>query len=65
MLAQEKIAEAMNYAGMLLDATQQSPPEQLSVLLESALRAWKAGQQQEAYVLLQQAISLAENMDYL
>jgi len=65
MLAQEKIAEAMNYAGMLLDASQQSPPEQLSALLESALRAWKAGRQEEACVLLQQAVPLAENMGYL
>ncbi len=65
VLAQEKIAEAMNYVHMLLDPTQQPPPEQLNALLAPALRAWDAGQQEEAYGLLQQAVPIAEQMGYL
>jgi len=65
MLTQEKFAEAMNYVRMLLDPTQQPPPEQLHVLLEAALQAWDAGQQQEARSLLQQTVPLAEQMGYL
>lgn len=62
---QEKIADAMNYARMLLDPTQQPPPEQLRMLLTSALQAWDNGQQQEARALLQQAVPPAQDMGYL
>ncbi len=65
VLAQEKITEAMNYVRMLLDPTQQPPPEKLSALLEAALQAWDAGQQEEACSLLQQAVPLAKEMGYL
>jgi hypothetical protein len=64
-LVQEKIAEAMDYVRMLLDPTQQQPPEQLSVLLEEALRAWDAREQQEARSLLEQVAPLAREMGYL
>ena len=64
-LAQEKIADAINYARMLLDPALQPPPEQLSTLLVSARRAWDAGQQEEARALLQQAAPPAEQMGYL
>lgn len=64
-LAQKKIADAVNYAGMLLDTTQQPPPDQLRVLLEAILQAWNAGQQEQALVLLQKAAPLAEEMGYL
>jgi hypothetical protein len=50
---------------MLLDPTQQQPPEQLSVLLEEALRAWDAREQQEARSLLEQVAPLAREMGYL
>jgi len=65
VLAQEKMAEAMSYVRILLDPTQQPPPETLGALLEAALQAWDAGQQQEARALLQQAVPLAEKMGYL
>jgi DNA-binding SARP family transcriptional activator len=65
MLIQEKFANTIDYVRMLLDPTQQSPPEQLRVLLEAALQAWDAGQQKEACSLLQQAVPLAEQMGYL
>jgi len=42
-----------------------NPPEQLSTLLEAAMQAWDAGQQQEARALLQQVVPLAEQMGYL
>ena len=50
---------------LLLDPTQQPPPEQLSTLLEAALQTWDAGQQEEVRTLLQQAIPLAEDLGYL
>jgi hypothetical protein len=50
---------------LLLDPTQQPPPEQLSTLLEAALQAWDAGQQEEALAFLQEAVPLAKNMGYL
>ncbi len=65
VLAQEKIAEAMSYVRMLLDPTQQPPPETLRALLEAALQAWDAGEPEEARALLQQAAPLAEKMGYL
>lgn len=64
-LAQEKLTEALDRAHMLLDPTQQPPPEQLGALLEAALQAWDAGQQEEALALLQQAAHIAEEMGYL
>ncbi|HEY6406056.1 MAG TPA: hypothetical protein VIY29_01175, partial [Ktedonobacteraceae bacterium] len=65
ILAQEKTEEATNYVRMLLDPTQQPPPVQLSALLEAALRAWDAGQQEEARDLLHQAVPPAEKIGYL
>ena len=62
---QEKPTEAIDYVRLLLDPTQQPPPEQLSTLLEAALQTWDAGQQEEVRTLLQQAIPLAEDLGYL
>ena len=65
MLVQEKMSEAINNVRLLLAPTLQPPPEQLRTRLEAALQAWNAGQQQEAQMLLQQIVPLAENMGYL
>ncbi len=65
MLVQEKMSEAINNVRLLLDPTLQPPSEQLRTRLEAALQAWDAGQQQEAQMLLQQTVPLAENMGYL
>ena len=54
-----------SYMRMLLDPTQQPLPEKLRVILESALQAWDAGQQEEVRSLLQRAVPLAEEMGYL
>jgi hypothetical protein len=64
-LTQEKLTEAMDSVRMLLDPTQQPPPDQLSTLLEAALQAWDTGQQEEARTFLQEAVPLAKNMGYL
>jgi hypothetical protein len=64
-LAQEKIAEALNYVRMLLDFTLQPPPEQLETLLESVLHAWDAGQLEKARALLKQAVPLARELGFL
>jgi hypothetical protein len=50
---------------MLLDPALQPPPEELSALLEAALKAWDAGEVAEASDLLQNAVPLAEMMGYL
>lgn len=64
-LARKKLPEALDHLRMLLDPSQQPPPEPLSVLLEMALQAWDAQQQEEAHTLLQQAAPLAEKLGYL
>ena len=64
-LAQEKFAVAIDYVYALLDPTQQPPPEELEMVLEAALQAWKINQQDKATNLLQQAASLATQMSYL
>lgn len=64
-LVEEKFAEAMDYVRLLLDPTQQPLAEALRTLLEAALQAWDIGKQEEARVLLQEALPLAEKMGYL
>lgn len=64
-LVQEQLAEVMSYVRMVLEPTQQPPPEQLKTFLEAALQAWEAGQQEDARVVLQQAVPLAKQMGYL
>ena len=64
-LAQEKFTDAINFVRLLLDPALQPPPEELSAPLEAALKAWDAGQVEEAPPLLQQAVPLAEKMGYL
>jgi DNA-binding SARP family transcriptional activator len=64
-LVREDLADAMSYARMLLDPGLQLPAEQVRTLLEAALQARDAGQQEEARVLLQQVVSPAKEMGYL
>ncbi|HLZ62888.1 MAG TPA: AAA family ATPase [Ktedonosporobacter sp.] len=65
MLVQEKIADAIRYARMVLDPTQQPPPEALHVLLEAALHAWEEGMPGHTRALLHEAVPLAEQQGYL
>ncbi len=64
-LVREKLDAAISYVRMLLDPGLQLPAEHIKTLLESALQAWDAGQQEEARVLLQRAIPPAKEMGYL
>jgi len=64
-LVREELADAMSYARMLLDPGLQLPAEQVRTLLEAALQAWDAGQQEEVRILLQQAVPPAKEMGYL
>ena len=64
-LAQGRLPEAMNHVRMLLNPTQQYPLEPLLTMLEECLQAWDAGQQDTARTLLQQAATLAREMNYL
>jgi DNA-binding SARP family transcriptional activator len=64
-LTQDRFLEAINYVRMLLDPTQQYPPETLLAMLEECLQAWDAGQQDTARALLQRAVPLAREMNYL
>ena len=64
-LAQERLAEAMDYVHMLLAPTQQRPPETLLTMLEAAVQAWDTGQRETVRACLQQAMPLAREMGYL
>lgn len=64
-LKREKLPEAIDAVRLLLDPTQQPPPEQVNVLLKTSLQAWDAGLQEEARTLLLQAVPSAQDMGYL
>lgn len=64
-LSREQIAEAMDYARLLLAPTQQRPPETLHTALAAALEAEEGGQLQVAQPLLRQALALAQDLGYL
>jgi hypothetical protein len=50
---------------MLLAPEQQPPPEPLTAVVEAAVQAWVEGQRDAAFTHLQQATTLAQEMDYL
>lgn len=64
-LAHERICDALTYARMLLEPTQQPPPGEIASSLEAALVAWDGGKQEEARLLLQPIVPLAEEIGYL
>jgi hypothetical protein len=64
-LARKQHAAAINDARPLLDPSQQPPPEHLRVTIEAALRAWDAGQEDDALALLHEAASSATELGYL
>jgi DNA-binding SARP family transcriptional activator len=65
LLTQEKAAEAVDYARMLLDPSQQPLADTVKAPLDAALQAWDAGRREDARVLLRQTLPLAEQMGYL
>jgi hypothetical protein len=64
-LAQMRIADAVDYARLLLDPKTQPQPDALAALLQDAIQAWEQAQPERAYALLTQAAELAEPMGYL
>ncbi len=64
-LAEKRGADAVQYAGMLLDPEQQRLPDELTGLLEAAVQSGEANQPETAYSYLEQAIALAQKMGYL
>lgn len=64
-LMQEQFVEVVSYVHMVLEPTQQLPPEQLCTLLKAVLQAWDAGELAEVRTQLQEVVSLAESMGYL
>ena len=58
-------ALAVDYMRLLLAPTQQRPPETLLTVLEEAVQAWDAGNDERAGSFLQHAMRLAQGMGYL
>jgi len=65
MRGQDVLSQAVDYARRLFAPGQQSLPEGLTAVTESALQAWDSGQPEIARISLQQAITLAQEMSYL
>ncbi len=63
-LAQQRIADAIDYARLLLDPRTQPQPEPLAALLQSAIHAWEQDQPEQASADLTQAARLAEPLGY-
>jgi tetratricopeptide (TPR) repeat protein len=61
----EQIAQALDYARLLLAPTQQHLPESLHPTLAAALEAGKREQLQDSQRLLEQALAVARDLGYL
>jgi hypothetical protein len=61
-LDQMRIADAVDYARLLLDPKTQPQPDALAALIQDAIQAWEQAQPEQAYALLTQAAELAEPM---
>jgi tetratricopeptide (TPR) repeat protein len=64
-LAHNRTFEASEHARALLEPTQQRLPGALTAVVEKAIRSWKEDKPEAAYASLDQAIALAQEMDYL
>ena len=64
-LAQNQIAEAIEYVRGLFTPTGQLPPEALASVLEEVIQSWEGGQTEKTQVYLVQASQLALQMGYL
>ncbi len=60
-----QLALAVDYVRQLLVPTQQRSPEMLLAVLEEVVQAWDARQTEAVQALLQHAMSLAQDMNYL
>jgi class 3 adenylate cyclase len=59
-LIKEEIATAVEYAGLLLEPTQQRLPDSLTTLLEKGINEWKTGESEASRSHLNIAIGLAQ-----
>ena len=64
-LHKEQIALAVDHARALLDPSQQPPPDALAASLEQAIEAWDSGAAEATRTLLQQSMTLAQELRYL
>ena len=64
-LKENSLAQAFTYAGMLLDTTQQPPPQTIRERLDSAFSAWQNGHGVQAHAHLDAAASAAASRGYL
>lgn len=63
-LVQQRLAEAVNYARLLLDPRTQPQPAALAALLSAAIQAWEQNQPEQAADYLTQAAAIAEPLGY-
>jgi predicted ATPase len=61
---QNKVSEAVEYARTLLEPAQQRLPDALTALLEEAIKSWEGGESETAHTYLNQAIGLAQELDW-
>ena len=64
-LKESSLAQAVTYAAMLLDVTQQPQPQTIHERLESAFNAWQAGHGVQALAHLDAAAAIAASRGYL
>jgi tetratricopeptide (TPR) repeat protein len=64
-LAQDQIAEAIDYARALFGPEQQPLPDGLAAVVEGAITAWKEGESEQAGTHLNRARELAQELGYL
>jgi tetratricopeptide (TPR) repeat protein len=64
-LAQDRTAEAIDFARMLLAPTTQPQPETIAAHLLAAVQAWEQEQPEQSYASLSLAAGLAEPLGYL
>jgi tetratricopeptide (TPR) repeat protein len=64
-LAQNQIAEVIEYMRGLFTPTGQLPPDSLASVLEAVIQSWEGGQPEKTHAYLIQASELAQQMGYL
>jgi tetratricopeptide (TPR) repeat protein len=64
-LAQNRLAEAVEYARKLFSPTTQPQPKAVAACLQAAVHAWEQGKPEKASTSLTQAANLAEPLGYL
>jgi DNA-binding SARP family transcriptional activator/predicted ATPase len=63
--ARNRMSEASKFARALLEPTQQRLPDDLTVIVQKAVRAWEGDESEAAHSYLAQALELAQSLGYL